>query len=163
MKTSIAAQTFSNSVAAAMQYLLNSGNLEFKGCEATINFILIINNIFDILNSKSKFGTNFKKPLETETFVEYQTIFLNTTKYLKELYFINKQSQMQLLVESQLKTGYVGFICGMATFKQLFTIYIKNEKMLDYLLGFKFSQDHLELFFSAIKGRGGRVARCTSY
>lgn len=61
---------------------------------------------------------------------------------------------MKLIINSQLKTGYVGFICGMTTLQHLNTVYVQNDK-LEYLLGFKFSQDHLELFFPAVRGRGG--------
>lgn len=53
-----------------------------------------------------------------------------------------------------MKTGYLGFILGMATIEHLYNEYV-NKKHLEYLLCFKFSQDHLETLFSAIRGRGG--------
>lgn len=50
MKTSIAAQTLSHSVASALQSQLNTNNPDFAGSEATIQFILIFNHLFDNFN-----------------------------------------------------------------------------------------------------------------
>ena len=56
MKVSVAAQTLSASVAAAITFLQNIQVKNFMGSKATSNFILLMNNLFDILNSKNKFG-----------------------------------------------------------------------------------------------------------
>lgn len=85
MKTSLAAQTLSHSVAAALQSLLNARNQQFEGCEATIKFILIVNNLFHIFNSKRKYNIKFKRPFCKETFVEYNEYFDMAEKYLQEL------------------------------------------------------------------------------
>ncbi|XP_058797368.1 uncharacterized protein LOC131667733 [Phymastichus coffea] len=56
MRVSLATQIFSKSVAHGLQYYLkaeekNNSNInEFEGCEATINFSLRINDMFDTLN-----------------------------------------------------------------------------------------------------------------
>jgi hypothetical protein len=55
MKVFLAAQTMSASVASALCF--SKGLIkDFEQCEATANFCLIINNIFDILNCKNKFS-----------------------------------------------------------------------------------------------------------
>ena len=57
MTVSVAAQILSHSISAAMAFLRNLEVPEFKESKATSKFILLMmNNIFDILNSKSKFG-----------------------------------------------------------------------------------------------------------
>ncbi len=61
----------------------------------------------------------------------------------------------QRVCESNRKTGVVGFMCGLICFCHLFDTLVGNDKPLKYLLGYKFSQDHLELFFCAVRGRGG--------
>ena len=52
MNVKLAVQVFSKSVANALEYLLKQGHEQFKGCEATIRFIRIMNNLIDILNSR---------------------------------------------------------------------------------------------------------------
>lgn len=56
---------------------------------------------------------------------------------------------------SACKTGYLGFIVGMSTFKNMYKKYIVETNELKYLLTLKFSQDHLETLFSVIRSRGG--------
>lgn len=68
--------------------------------------------------------------------------------------YANKKNQVRLVINSPSKTGYLGFIVGMVTMQQLYAEYVDKER-LDYLLCFKFSQDHLETLLSAIRGRSG--------
>lgn len=55
MNVRLAAQTLSQSVADALSYLRQT-NEEFNDSEATSEFISLINNAFDILNSWNKFS-----------------------------------------------------------------------------------------------------------
>ena len=77
MKVSVAAQTLSSSVASAITFLRENNFPQFQNSSATSDFILLINNLFGILNSKSKFGRQFKAPITTENYDERYT-------YLKE-------------------------------------------------------------------------------
>ena len=55
MRTSLAVQLFSNSVADAIDYCRESLKLkQFVGSEGTTLFLRKMNNLFDVLNSKSK-------------------------------------------------------------------------------------------------------------
>ena len=60
MKVSVATQTLSHSVSAAITVLRNLKLQEGKDSRATSDFILLMNNLFDILNSKSKFRKKYK-------------------------------------------------------------------------------------------------------
>ncbi|GBM48387.1 DNA transposase THAP9, partial [Araneus ventricosus] len=54
MKVKLATQVLSASVADALLYLAKDANLpEFKGCEATVEFIQCFNNLFDVMNSRN--------------------------------------------------------------------------------------------------------------
>ena len=64
-KEAVAAQTLSYSVASGMRYLKSVGLV--KSSDHTSQFVENIRNIFDILNSKSKFGRNLKAPISLET------------------------------------------------------------------------------------------------
>lgn len=58
MKVCLAVQVFSNRVSKGIQYLRECIKLpEFANCEATEEFCLMFNNIFDVLNSRNKFCT----------------------------------------------------------------------------------------------------------
>ena len=87
MKVSVAAQTLSHSVSAAITFLRNLQVPEFKDSKATSEFILLMNNLFDILNSKSKFGKYTKRPITLENFYEIEGYLMDgieTLKFLKD-------------------------------------------------------------------------------
>ncbi len=85
MKVAIAAQTLSNSVAAGLMYLKNIKVPQFLDSDETAEFVLKINNLFDILNSKSKYGKHYKSPIRLENLDELKYYVHETIAYLKEL------------------------------------------------------------------------------
>jgi hypothetical protein len=89
MKVSIAAQTLSASVASAITFLRENHVPEFKDSNATSDFILQMNNLFDILNSKSKFGRQFKAPITTESYVEILSYLNESIKFLTSFTDLN--------------------------------------------------------------------------
>ncbi|KAL4136414.1 hypothetical protein QTP88_007962 [Uroleucon formosanum] len=72
MKVKLAVKTFSTSVANAILFCMNDLKLDnFQGADATIEFCLRINNIFDILNtrnflSKGTYNKSINKRTKTE-------------------------------------------------------------------------------------------------
>lgn len=52
MNVRLAVQTLSNSVADSMQYLMDKNVPEFSDASATIKFVRIMNNVFDVMNTK---------------------------------------------------------------------------------------------------------------
>ena len=83
IKVSVAAQTLSHSVSAAITFLRNLKLPQFKDSKATSDFILLINDVFDILNSKSKFGKNYKKPISQENILDVEAYLMNGMETLK--------------------------------------------------------------------------------
>ncbi len=152
MKVAIAAQTLSNSVAAGIIYLRNLNLEQFKNGEETAEFIMKINNMFDILNSKSKFGKSYKGPLTIENLDELHHYVLDTISYLTEL----KDNNGVKLIDGPRKTFILGFAVSpksiMALAKELLT---RNYNKFKYVLTYRFSQDQLEMFFSKIRSRLG--------
>lgn len=64
MKVRLATQLLSSSVADALEHCRSSLLFkEFQDCDGTINFINILNNVFDILNSHSIRPPGFKKAM----------------------------------------------------------------------------------------------------
>lgn len=69
MKVKLASQFLSNSVENALLFCKDVLKLkEFEGCEATIHFIRIFNDAFDILNSRHLISYGFKSNVCTQNF-----------------------------------------------------------------------------------------------
>ena len=60
------------------------------------------------------------------------------------------------MVFSRRKTGFIGFLVAIKSIEGIFCEWVEPENSpLRYLLTYKLSQDHLELFFGAIRCCGG--------
>ena len=139
MKTKLACQTFSRSVAKSFEYLQNIlKNSDFENCDATIEFTYVVNDLFDWLNSKNKFGKRNKAPLSKENYLEWTTKFEFFTEYIKNLKHVDGQS----VLKGPRKAGFMGFIIAMKSFRFMYDLYVRTNQ-LQYLLTFKFSQDPL--------------------
>ena len=152
MKVRLAAQTISKSVSDALTFLRDDLKCpEFQDSEATSKFLLMFNNLFDIFNSRNRFTKySFKKPLSKVT---EENIF----EYFKTLksYIIGLTLKDRPILQSQRKTAFLGFLICMESLENLYKYYVKEKKLLKYILTYKLSQDHLELFFGAVRSKGG--------
>ncbi|KFM71923.1 THAP domain-containing protein 9, partial [Stegodyphus mimosarum] len=154
MKVKLAAQVLSNSVADALLYLENDlKHPTFIGCAPTIKFLKIFNNLFDILNSKNLLSKDFKSPIKPQN---KDTIlnFLNTAQeYIKNL---RTSKNGDYILHSNRKTGFLEFLVCINSIKSLYIELCEiSPNPLNFFLTYKLSQDHLELFFSAIRTKGG--------
>lgn len=153
MKVKLAVQLLSESVADSLQYCnQNLGLKEFFGCEGTVIFIKIINRIFDILNSRSLAAPGFKKALFEKNIESITEFAHDAITYLSNLKFADNN---ELVVYSRRKTGFLGLIVGLKSGLELYNDLVRDHQLLSYIPLYKVSQDHLELFFSSIRSRGG--------
>jgi len=69
---------------------------------------------------------------------------------------IGKDSSKTIVpvIKSTRKTGFIGLIISLQSIKNMFIDTVVTKE-LDFLLTYKMSQDHLEMFFSAIRSREG--------
>lgn len=145
IKVAVAAQTLSISVAAGIMYLKS-----LKDSKPTADIINKINNIFDILNSKSKFGRYFKCPLRLEIIDEVEKYWNEVINYLKEI----KEHDGRRIVDGPRKTFIVGFALSsksiIAIAKHLLS---RSYNSFDQVLTYRFSQDQVEICFSKIRSR----------
>lgn len=151
MKVRLATQVLSRSVSDAIKYMcLVLKSDEFKDALPTADFILKINNIFDILNSRNYFGKYFfKRPFSPAT-EEKMNLFMDELS----TYIINLKIDNVPILKSKRRTGFLGLLVCMRSLKQMYQTYVKDKKLLKYILTYKLSQDHLELFFGAIRSKG---------
>lgn len=155
MKVNLAAELFSRSVANSMEYLKNAGVESFDGCAGTINFTRIINDLFDILNTghndtlEKNNGNIFKVPLTIDNAEEIISFLNIVESYLPSLRLHGKG-----ILDTNRKTGYLGFLIDIHNLKKIYLEYVVSGKIAripTYCLG----QDSLESFFSRIRSKLG--------
>lgn len=162
MKVFLAAQTFSSSVSDALKYCSETLNSDlFKDCGATTTFCQNLNDIFDLLNSRNFLSkAQYKKPLREKNEDLILNFINSSIQYLEGLYCLPPGKDGRIkdnfipVIQSARKTGFIGLIIALKSVGNLFNDLIKS-KDLDFLLTYKLSQDHLEMFFLAIRSRGG--------
>lgn len=152
MKVKLATQLLSQSVAEALEFCRDKLKLSnFTECAATTKFIRIMNNAFDILNSRKLSEYGFKQALCSKNIEKVEGFFDVFKKYISNLKFTNGE----YVLHSNRKTGFLGFaIC----FSSIINIYyrdIETGQKLKFLPVYKCSQDHLELFFGSVRAQGG--------
>lgn len=153
MKVKLAAQVFSRSVADALVCCNTHLQLpQFRGCEATVDFLRTIDSAFDVLNSRNPLGKGHKAPMRTSNKESAVGVLQKAEKMLMEL----KDDKGKLLHSGRRKTCVIGFVASCISVRNIFHDLVeKPNSQCRYLLTYKLSQDHLELFFSAVRARGG--------
>ena len=99
MNVPLAAQLFSNSVAVSLTHCKTMGLKEFDGCDATAKFLIAINDLFDILNSRSIRAYGYKKAL----------CFIKVARVQNNLVAIARLQRLSML-NTPRYTGFLGFL-----------------------------------------------------
>jgi hypothetical protein len=160
MRVRVAVQTFSNSVADAIEYCMNTLQLpNFQGAGPTIRFVRMIDRLFDVLNSSSPIAKNYKAPLKPENINERKIFLLEAKEYLSNITVTKFGSN---ILTTPRKIGFLGFLVCISSVIDLYDRLVDGETMI-YLLTYKLSQDHLEIFFGCIRQRGGWNNNPTCY
>lgn len=152
MKVALAAQTLNSSVADAIEFCARDLSLsEFQGNEATVRFIRCIDRLFNFLNSRNPFAKGYKAPLRPTNEFLWRPQILAELKYLKNI----KNIEGKLMWNTRRYVPFIGTIAAVISIIDIYDTYVKPEgSQIKYLLTYKCSQDHLELFFCAIRGCG---------
>ena len=139
MKGKLAAQTLSWRVADALEYLqINSNNK--KNYLATINFIKKVNDLFDVLNSRKVINKSYKAPVNATNKDVFMKLFDDVEIYFRDL---KEYKTGKCMLRGGGKTGFLGFITCMKSFKSLYKDLCDNvNSNMKFLLTYKFSQDH---------------------
>ena len=112
MKVKIAAQTLSASVTAAINLVSYLKTPGFENSVPTTHFIQKMNDMFDILNSKNKFGKAAKQPVTRDTITEIEMYLQEIETYLVQL----KDQDNNLLFRGRRNTFIIGFITSASLF-----------------------------------------------
>lgn len=154
MKVKLATQVFSQSVAQSLEYLSNDLKVEnFQGVTPTIEFIKIFNNLFDILNSKNLLSKGYKSPIKSSNYESFFKYLLEAESYIRGL---RVSADGEPILHSNRKMGFLGFLTCVKSVMELYSNLCGGySPVMKFLLTYKLSQDHLEMFFSAIRSKGG--------
>lgn len=77
-------------------------------------------------------------------------LFSEASSYIRGL----QKSDGRPLIYSKLKTGFIGFLSGISAMKDLYEETVVCGPM-SFILTYKFSQDHLEMFFGTVRSHLG--------
>ena len=151
MKVRLAVQTLSNSVADAIDYCRdNLGLEEFAGSEATTEFIRIFDKTFDLFNSRSYYGKDYKAAMTLKNYETLKQFMDQARDYILQLQLSGGNS----LITSRRKTGFLGFLLDFSSVQGIFEETVLTGD-LKYLLTYKLSQDHLETYFGGVRAKNG--------
>jgi len=163
MRVKLAVQVLNETVNSALKYLHNTDS-EYKNGIATAEFFEYFNRAFDILNSRSKFSKAlYGKPLSLKTIEKYEQFTEKFKTYVMGLTLkeVTKKQGSTIFKEINIvnhsrNTGFVGLILDLENCIQIYKT-LDHKQLLNhgYMLTHKCSQDHLETFFSAVRGRNG--------
>ena len=123
MKVSLATQALSKSRADAIEHCNKALKLQvFKGSEATVKFIRLVDYLFDVLNSRNPLALGSKAPLRQNNKRVWKPFFEEAFHYFLHL----KESTGVAMYKSKRKTGFVGFMAGIRSTKKIFEECIEN-------------------------------------
>ena len=146
MCVKLATQYFSASQAKAVKYFRLLGMLEFSDSKAFEDFLLV-NDMFDILNYKCPIGRCIKSPINVTNLQDKTTVLFNA----KETFLSLKTDYRKRLCDTPHRMYMVGFIMDIECLISLSKDLLVSNSPIKYLLAYKFSQNHLKLFFLAIR------------
>ena len=150
MKVNLGAPELSSSVANAHEFCLKLGLPQFKVCEATMKFLRTFDHLFDILNSRNPLTKNCKAAMTLRNQHFWRSFLSNTRIYISSL-----KAESGTLWHSPTERPHSLaswlLLTVLLLFEELVVGSPDHPPCLKYLLTYKLSQDHLELFFGCIR------------
>lgn len=153
MNVRIAVETLSSSTADSIEFLKNDGHKEFEDSTATVRFIRLFDNLFDIFNTKSvSVNENlFKCALNPENKEDIFTLLNESVEYIKKLSFKDEAGEVKNLCLSSARTGFIGFIINISSLKSIYESYVERSHDLKLIPTYYLNQDAVEMFFGKIR------------
>jgi hypothetical protein len=151
MSVKLAAQTLSSSVAKSLEFVSEINIDGFENCTGTASFIAMVDRLFDIFNSRSPYARGYKQPINQANYQYNKKFLLECKQMLLEI----KGGNGVELAKGRRKISFLGFVVNIQSLLDMGRELLLEKKSLKYLLTYKVSQDHLELFFSAVRRMGG--------
>lgn len=152
MNVRLAAETLSNSVADSMEFMKVECE-KFEDVDATVEYVRMFNDTFDVMNSTGKEGaTQFKRTISKSTAPDFFKRFDECMAYIKQLKVVGETKP---ILSSRIHTAFTGFYNNMISFMGIYNDYVLTGKLSE-IVAHRFSQDLLESFFGTIRSMGGK-------
>lgn len=133
-----------------------SGYEEFANADATVEFINIFNDLFDVFNTKSIGNENkFKNSLCSENAADIFEFFERAEIYIRNLKMISMTNKRIFLCKSKLNTAFTGFIIDMTSLRMIYKQFVEDQNLMTSLSTFPLLQDRVEILFSKIRSANG--------
>lgn len=96
---------------------------------------------------------HYNKPLSNE-FLNFKVFVEESIDYLKEITCYEKLPKQgkRSMLQSEQKPGFLGLITCLKTIENIYYDLIET-KQLQFILSYKFNQNHLEMLFGAISAK----------
>lgn len=154
-----AVQIYSNENADALEQLRHDDYDQFIGCEKLVEWLRLGNNIFDVMNhgEGKKSNQNFKQPLSASTYENFLLQFESFKQFVSEMTIEIKCKKKSKRVPASTQMGFFGLLTNIESTMGIYGDYVKNFPP-GIFYTFKYSQDHLETYFSLLRsGLGNSV------
>lgn len=161
MNVRLAVETLSNSVANAMDFLIKNKHPQFTEADPTVEFIRIINNLFDVFNSRSLHNKEIFKcalnPANKRIIFDFLEKSVEYLKSLKVKIVNSKTGKYKVLpvLRSRNHTGFRGFIIDIYTLMQIYVENVEEKNMMVMVPTYSLLQDVIEMFFGRIRSMNG--------
>lgn len=143
MKVKLAAQTLSQSVASALQFLKALQLPNFNDVDGTVMFCEKMNDIFDLLNSCHPMGKYSKAAITKTNKDLVERRVRDGLEFLGSVYLDEPP-----VLKTKRRTPFQGLAIDLLSVLEISKELVWSDSAsLIFLLCKKFSQDHLELFF----------------
>lgn len=156
MNVRLAAETLSRSVAVMLNHLSkeNLDGFDFSAANPTAEYGFMIDVVFDILNSHCINADGFKAPIKPSNIHAVKEVAKIFREYVSGLFTTYKKKVVRI-IDSRLKTSFLGFICTLNNAISLYEDMVVNERVMNAFVTIRISQDVLELLFGEVRQMGG--------
>lgn len=147
MSVKLAVQIFSRAMAAAMRTAICTGQLKTETAFYTSEFVMLLDKLFDCLNSRTLFNSNPYRCALSDRCSQIKSTLITGIETMKKIIKVNHKGEKS---RPPCLDGMLLTMNGIMEFHE-------EEKMngKEYILTSRLNQDALENFFSVIRQRGG--------
>ncbi len=146
MKVHLTVQVFSQSVATGIDFMRSIGQSGFEDSAATAEFIGLCDRLFDTLNSRSSLARGSKSPINLANFGYTEGFLPKVRSTLLSLVCADGKP----LHTSKRRLCVIGLCLTIDSMLKVCRNLLDSQ-VCKYVLTYRFSQDHLELFFNAVR------------
>lgn len=130
MKVYLATQLFSASVADAIQFCDETLKLpDFKQSKATVEFVRVLNDIFDVFNSRQMSDGFYKQPLHKDNYA----FVMKRMDYCKTYLLSLKHLDGTRVYAGPRYTFVVGILVLIESLKGYYAEFVEKQKLLTFI------------------------------